>query len=143
MGKLVEIAHFHDPEEAFCARSYLEAYGVPTIIQNEYHLTAVPWLRVGLGGYPLLANDTDAEIAKELLKNPASVAVDHYDDSAPRKPIWLAFPMGLQFGFLPHRKQGLFGAVITIIFLCFFLLFVFGWGELLVSGLIDAFVPKA
>ena len=143
MGKLVEIAHFHDPEEAFCARSYLEAYGVPTIIQNEYHLTAAPWLRVGLGGYPLLANDRDSEIAKELLQNPEPVAVDGNDDSAPRKPIWLAFPMGLEFGFLPYRKRGLIGVLVTIIFLYFFLMFVFGWGEWLVFGLIDAFAPKA
>jgi len=90
MRKLVEIAHFHDPEEAFCACSYLDSHGVVTIIKNEHHLTVQPFLRVGLGGYPLLAANADAELAQELLHNPASLADEEFDDFKPRKPIWLA-----------------------------------------------------
>jgi len=90
-----------------------------------------------------LAANSDAELAQELLSNPAPLADEEYDDYEPSKPVWLALPAGLSAGFLPLRRNGWFGVVITIFFLLSFISFFFGWGEWLIFGLIDAFATKA
>lgn len=68
MASLVEIVRFSEPEEAYCAQSYLRAQGFETIVQNEYHLTMAPWLRVALGGYPLLGLSETANDARAALR---------------------------------------------------------------------------
>ncbi len=121
MGYFSPVAAFYDPEEAYCAQSYLRAHGVDTIIQNDHHLTAAPWLRIALGGFRLLArHDFEAE-AKSLLS-----AVDVYE-SVPEsgsKPLeqkwfWAPIAFALAIPFLPNAKsgwkQGLqIGALITL-----------------------------
>ncbi|NOX94469.1 MAG: hypothetical protein GXP04_05045 [Alphaproteobacteria bacterium] len=69
MGNLVQVAQYFDPEEAYCAKGYLQSYGIDTIIQNEHHLTMAPWLRVALGGYRLLVFSDLEEDARQALKS--------------------------------------------------------------------------
>jgi len=67
MGNLVEIARFYEPEEAFCASSYLQSFDIVVIIQNEYHLTIDPAMRIGLGGFRLLVSSEAATSATSHL----------------------------------------------------------------------------
>ena len=68
MADLVEIAHFYDPEEAYCARGFLQTHGIDTIIQNEHHLNMAPSLRVALGGYRILGVSEQREEAVRVLR---------------------------------------------------------------------------
>ncbi len=117
---LVEIAHFYDPEEAYCARGYLGAQGVHTVIQNEHHLNVAPLLRVALGGYRLLAASEDANDAKQLLADVAKAESETRPRQEPAEPqdganaisrrartaFW--FPVAFSFGvpFIPPRQSG-------------------------------------
>ena len=117
---LVEIAHFYDPEEAYCARGYLGAQGVHTVIQNEHHLNVAPLLRVALGGYRLLAASEDANDAKRLLADVAKAESEIRPQEEPAPPqssanaisrrartaFW--FPVAFSFGvpFIPPRRSG-------------------------------------
>jgi|GEM_PF-3440018 len=69
MSALTEVGSFYDPEEAYCAWGYLKANGVYSVIQNEYHLTSAPWLRVALGGYRLLAPAEEKPVVEALFSN--------------------------------------------------------------------------
>lgn len=119
VGNLVEIARFLDPEEAFCAKAYLNSYGIGAIVQNEYHLTAAPWLRFALGGYPLLIQSKFEDEARQALNEVSprkpdrqdSYSLPHSDSSEPQKRraknlFWL--PVALLFGipFVPSLKSG-------------------------------------
>ena len=62
-----EIARFYDAEEAQIATGFLRAQGLDVHLADKQALAAMPQLRVGLGGFRLLAAERDANIAKRLL----------------------------------------------------------------------------
>ena len=115
MADLVEIAHFYDPEEAYCARGFLQTHGIDTIIQNEHHLNMAPSLRVALGGYRILGVSEQREEAVRVLRK-ASEAEENtllpesnQEKTALRKKkCWPWFPIALLAGppFVPHWKTG-------------------------------------
>ncbi|PQA87494.1 hypothetical protein [Hyphococcus luteus] len=98
MGRLVEIARFYDPEEAYCARGYLRSCGIETFVQNEHHLAVAPHLRVALGGYGLFLTDALADEAKAALmdldaeKNAGRAGVVD-DEVYPAKRNWFWLPI--------------------------------------------------
>jgi hypothetical protein len=119
VSKLVEITRFLDPEEAYCAKGYLKSYGIDAIVQNEYHLTAAPWLRIALGGYPLLILSNFEDEARQALNEVSSRKSDsqdsyllpHSDSSEPqirREKNWLWLPIAFLWGvpFVPSQKSG-------------------------------------
>ena len=70
-----EIARFYDVEEAQVALGYLKAQGFRVQLPDDHTLAVRPELRIGLGGYRLLAADGDASLAKAAL-----------DEKRPRSP---------------------------------------------------------
>jgi DNA-directed RNA polymerase subunit RPC12/RpoP len=62
-----EIARFYDPEEAQIAAGFLRAQGLEIHLADELALNSLPNLRVGLGGYRLMAEERDANIARRYL----------------------------------------------------------------------------
>ena len=115
MGGLIEIAHFYEPEEAYCAKGYLQSLGIETIIQNEHHLATNPMMRVALGGYPLLAASAHAEEARFALANIPE------QQRQPRKKNWFWLPVALSYGvpFVPTRRES--GTrVLHVVFLAVF-----------------------
>lgn len=116
MSDLVQIAQFYDPEEAYCAKSYLQSHGIETFVQNDHHLTMAPWLRVALGGYRLLAIDTEAAEARKALSEVQSPQQEKTDSltisdseelkSAKRKNwIWLPIAYLHAVPFLPKAES--------------------------------------
>lgn len=61
------IARFSDPAEAQIAAGFLRAQGLEVEVADVHSLTAMPHLRLGLGGCRLMAEERDANIAKRLL----------------------------------------------------------------------------
>jgi hypothetical protein len=119
VSKLVEIARFLDPEEAYCAKAYLKSYGIDAIIQNEYHLTAAPWLRIALGGYPLLILSNFEDEARQALSKVSLVKSDRQNlNSSPHSDapetqerkgknlFWLPAAFFLGIPFVPSQKSG-------------------------------------
>ena len=127
MSALKEVRSFYDPEEAYCAWAYLNANGVRALIQNEYHLTSAPWLRVALGGYRLLAPaETKSEVEalftqietdrpndqrereSSLLDRP-----DNEDSLKNRKRNWTWLPIAVWMGFpfVPNHRGHVIGAL--------------------------------
>lgn len=118
MGRLTEIAHFYDPEEAYCARAYLAARGVDALFQNEHHLTVAPWLRIALGGYRLLVSDENADAAARLLREISTDGrKDQFEDDQERSrktklskerrlQTWIWLPVAFAAGvpFIPLRR---------------------------------------
>ena len=116
MGRLVEIAAYFSPEEALCARSYLQSEGLEVLLQNEHLLTADPAMRIAVGGFRLLAlSSDDAAHARTLLK--AVEAHDRSDDddnalSCPscgsrkvkrqRNIVWVPIAFGFGAPFVPY-----------------------------------------
>jgi hypothetical protein len=102
MGRLVEIAHFYDPEEAYCAKGFLLAHGIQTIFQNEHYVTVDPALRFALGGYRMLALSEFEETAREALESIHGQAGEDDPDPIQKTPhnwLWLpiAFLVGIPF----------------------------------------------
>lgn len=113
MGRLVEIARYYDPEEAFCAQGYLRSCGIDTLVQNEHHLSMNPSLRVALGGYGLFGLAGDAEEAKSVLAMVGSEAGALSSDSeGENRRKWYWTPVAIVSGvpFFPRCKSmwGLF-----------------------------------
>ncbi|MEM9616927.1 MAG: hypothetical protein AAF936_03110 [Pseudomonadota bacterium] len=116
MSDLVQIAQFYDPEEAYCAKSYLQSHGIDTFVQNDHHLTMAPWMRVALGGYRLLAVDTEAAEAKKALSEvqaiqPEQIGIQPEPSSVQLQPAkrksWGWLPIAFMTGvpFLPIYKS--------------------------------------
>lgn len=64
-----EIARFYDAEEAQIAAGFLRSFGFDVQLADEQALSVMPEMRMGLGGYRLLAADRDAHMARiELSK---------------------------------------------------------------------------
>ena len=115
MSRLVEIATFYSPEEAYCAQGALRSGGCFTLLSNEHHLNVAPSLRVGLGGYRLLVLEEDANDIRLALKNLPAPANDQpsFEDRAVEKPVaprrknWLWLPVALSAAvpFLPDYKN--------------------------------------
>ena len=114
---LVEVAAFYDPEEAWCAKGFLAAQGIETFVQNEHHLTAVPWLRVALGGYRLLAMSEFRDDARQALAavraigddqriEPTPAVVGTLQESESRGWGWWWLPIAFLFAvpFLPRHR---------------------------------------
>jgi|GEM_PF-1365362 len=111
---LTRIATFYDPEEAYCARSFLESHGFEVCLLNEHHLTANPAFRVALGGFGLAVPTTDAESARQALREietgpeasppDACVSCGSTDLVRARRMSWL--PLALMSGvpFLPLQR---------------------------------------
>ncbi len=106
---IVEIARYLDPEEALCARGFLESAGCPVVLTGEHHLSVEPYLRVALGGYRLLVPIDEAAVASRLLAEPeaGTEADEGGQDAALRRPhrnwVWIAtfFLTPFLFGALP------------------------------------------
>ena len=125
MSTLIEVGNFYDPEEAYCAWGYLNANGVYAVIQNEYHLTSAPWLRVALGGYRLLAPVGTKPIVDALFAQISSESdtgelesddFDHIeaeDKLKNQKFSWTWFPVALftETPFVPKHRGGVIGAL--------------------------------
>ncbi|ADM08300.1 hypothetical protein PB2503_01102 [Parvularcula bermudensis HTCC2503] len=69
-----EIARFYDPEEALIAAGFLRAQGLSVHLADEATLAAQPHLRIGLGGYRLLADQRDAHMARIALNTIAAAS---------------------------------------------------------------------
>ena len=102
----VEVASFFDPEEAWCARGYLSAQGIDTIIENEHHLTTAPWLRIALGGYRLMALPDAADDAKAALGEIA-IAEPAIDEPYKSRKNWAWLPVAFLSStpFIPIYKN--------------------------------------
>ncbi len=118
MAKLVEVAQFYDPEEAYCAKGYLRSFGIDTIIQNENHLSVAPSLRIALGGFRLLVMSDQKEDALASLRDVLpprhkgdKEALLHTDISknerSQRRKNWFWLPLVFAIGipFLPTYKN--------------------------------------
>lgn len=68
MTGLVAISRYFDPDEAYVARSFLEANGVTVLVQNDQHGRVAPQMRIALGGFALLTPQSEASTARELLR---------------------------------------------------------------------------
>jgi len=115
MGNLVEIARFYEPEEAFCTSSYLQSFDIVVIIQNEYHLTIDPAMRIGLGGFRLLVSSEAATSATSHLADvlspvqeetlmPQSHECDQVEQKSPSKQNWLWLVIAF-FWFVPFVSK--------------------------------------
>ena len=105
MGKLVEVARFYDPEEAYCAVGYLKSYGIDALVDSEHHLTTAPWLRIALGGYGLHVREDLIGEAKAALSKVETVP--KRENSTTKNWIW--FPIAFLSGtpFLPKKRTGI------------------------------------
>ncbi|GJL91025.1 hypothetical protein [Hyphococcus sp.] len=120
MGNLVEVARFYDPEEAYCAKSFLLSNGIDSFVQNDHYLTMAPWMRIALHGYGLQVTASSEEEATQLLRSVAAsqptpevslMVNDAGDDdfrNEKKAPNWLWFPvaLGTFIPFMPKRKSG-------------------------------------
>lgn len=125
MSALTEVGNFYDPEEVYCAWGYLNANGVHAVIQNEYHLTSAPWLRVALGGYRLLAPVETKSIVDALFaqisteSDTGELERDDFDQSnikdnmKKRKSNWIWLPVAFltETPFVPKHRGGVIGAL--------------------------------
>lgn len=137
MGRLVEIAHFYDPEEAYCARGFLRSCGIETIIQNEHHLTAAPWLRIALGGYRLMTRSEFENDAREALgsieEEKSTSAETTMGEAEPaavqerQKRNWLWLPMAFAWAvpFMPTKRKGWVGLLQLVALILLYITFVF------------------
>lgn len=74
-GRLIEIHRAYELTEAICARSFLDAHGIPVFLQNEHHITmSSGTLSLALGGYRFLVSASFAAEAKRLLNKAATGA---------------------------------------------------------------------
>lgn len=129
MGNLVEIARFYDPEEAYCARSFLLSNGIDSFMQNDHYLTMAPWMRIALDGYGLQVTASSEGDARTLLETvsatPSQDAQDSPADTTPqiRKPNWLWLPIAFSASvpFLPQPKSGWFGLLQNTILLTLYM----------------------
>ncbi|MCA8897700.1 MAG: hypothetical protein H6847_12345 [Hyphomonas sp.] len=113
---LTQVATYYDPEEAYCAKGFLESCGFDVYLVNEHHLAANPAFRVALGGYALAV---PASAAKEAL-----LCLDEVPDRPPathdtaicaqcggthilrkRRLVWLPLALAAGVPFLPFRRQ--------------------------------------
>lgn len=76
MGTLVEVYSSYVLADITCAKSYLDAHGVYSLIQNEHHATMNQLHLIALGGYRLLVSSEDADMAKEFLASPVHIDED-------------------------------------------------------------------
>ena len=120
MGHLTEIARFFDPEEAYCAKSFLESEGVPVLLQNEHHLSVDPTLRIALKGYGLFTLHEHVEEAKETLNIINAQKVEKIKERKQQEWLWLpvAFLMGTPF--LPLSKTGFLALFQNVVMLLFY-----------------------
>ncbi len=125
MGNLVEIARFYDPEEAYCAKSFLLSNGIDSFVQNDHYLTMVPWMRIALHGFGLQVMASCEDDARMLLQTIGAalpeVTDDNPSDTTPpsRKTNWLWLPIAFSTNvpFLPKPKPGWFGLLQSAILL--------------------------
>ena len=127
MGKLVEVARFYDPEEAYCAAGYLKSYGIDALVDNEHHLTTAPWLRIALDGYGLRVRDDAFDEAKNALAKIEPVA----KRKKSKTKNWIWFPIAFLSGtpFLPVKRTGVIAVFQFIALLGFYVIFFvyLGW----------------
>lgn len=134
MASLVQFTRYFDPEETYCAKSYLQSHGIETIIQNEHHLTMAPWLSIALGGYRLLGMSEDKDAALQALRDVPAVKLsgnagnietiaEMPDEPARETPNWPWAPLSLAHGFpyLPRKKYGLVGGFQRLMLWLFYL----------------------
>ncbi|MAW78864.1 MAG: hypothetical protein CMI63_01395 [Parvularcula sp.] len=129
MGNLVEIARFYDPEEAYCARSFLLSNGIDSFVQNDHYLTAAPWMRIALQGYGLQVMASAENDARMLLDTIGAAELETAEDSPSdatpliRKPNWLWLPVAFSTSipFLPKPKPGWFGLLQSTILLTLYI----------------------
>ena len=76
-----EITRFNDAEEAQIAAGFLRSQGVTVHVADEKTLGAMPHLSIGSGGYRLMAEERDANIAVRLLAD-----IDHDSASEEANP---------------------------------------------------------
>jgi hypothetical protein len=94
-----EIARFYDAEEAQIAAGFLRAQGFEVQLPDEHVLAVRPELRIGLGGYRLLAADGDAFLAKAALDEkrpkPLHAPCPRCESTAIRRTRAWPFPLAL------------------------------------------------
>ena len=111
MVDLVRVAHYYDPEEAQCAKSFLQSCGIYVYLKNEHHLSVSPSLRFALGGYPLLTVSQEAEEAHGLLRGvlsePVEMALNPEDEikPSPRLLAWIPLAFMMAVPFVPMRGR--------------------------------------
>lgn len=140
MGNLIEIARFYDPEEAYCAKSFLLSNGIDSFVQNDHYLTMAPWMRIALHGYGLQVMASSEDNARTLLRyigaTPLEIVEEDFVEDIPRKQKtnWLWLPVAFSTGvpFLPKPRAGWFGALqgaalLTLYMLVLYVLFEWLW----------------
>ena len=114
MGNLVEIARFYDPEEAYCAKSFLLSNGIDSFVQNDHYLTMAPWLRFALNGYGLQVMASFEQDARTLLENIGATKLETgeeikdnfgYAAALRQRPNWFWLPIALASGVLCSRTK--------------------------------------
>jgi hypothetical protein len=73
---VIEIASFLDPTEARISLGYLRAQGLDVRLANENALDAMTDSWIAMGGYRLLAAESDAAEARLLLRAPRNQTSD-------------------------------------------------------------------
>ena len=128
MSRLVEIAAFYDPEEAYCVQAAVRSGGCFSILYNEHHLGVAPTLRIGLRGFRLLVLEQDAEDVRNALIAYVEGASAQTHSTTPvetdltRRINWLWVPVALftQTPFVPTFVSPFQFAAQAIVSLPFF-----------------------
>lgn len=110
-----EVARFYDAEEAKIAAGFLRAQGFDVTLPEEHHLGVAPHMSVGLGGYRLLAADSDFFLARAALDEtrpmPKHGACRRCGSDRIRRarhwwfPLVLLYLFGSHFPFAPARDK--------------------------------------
>jgi hypothetical protein len=66
--KLITVASFSHPEEAYIIRAKLESFGIPSFVADDYVITAIWLYSTAVGGVKIKVRESDVEEAQKLLK---------------------------------------------------------------------------
>ena len=110
-----QVAVFYDVEEAQIARGFLRSHGLGARLPDEQALSAMPEMRVGLGGYRLTVPEDEVAIAEKLLAplrgKTGLPACERCGANAVRRmrhwwfPLLMTHLFGHVFPFAPARKM--------------------------------------
>lgn len=63
----VEVARFHEPQDADLAAAFLASHGVDAFVADRHISTIDPLMRLAVGGIRVMAAPADADRARDLL----------------------------------------------------------------------------
>ena len=135
MANFVEIKHFYEPEEAYCARGFLISNGISPTLLGEHHLAVEPWLRIGLGGYRMYVPASQKADAIALLEGigetDATLETEQELKSIKWKRNWFWLPAAYMYGvpFIPKFGPASSNAIQAVILLAIYIIL----GEWIIS----------